>query len=270
MLLAEDFVFLHHAKTGGSFVTNALTEIYAAQCGNMLIDIDKHGRVEDIPEEYRKKSIVTIVRNPFDYYVSNYVFGYWIERDSEYGVHWNATRMRAHFPGYPYLTFREFIKGALELGGGLPERDWEFQKSLGLGALSIKMLAYSVRDYRSLLEPLGTRRDLDRLKQEIQRTRFLHTERLNQETRQWLTDLGIPQQFTRPIEDAPKIQPLNTPGGTALRGGHGQPRTLDWQALFDDDTIQLVLERDWLFFELFPEYSHDGSLAPRVYSAGVR
>lgn len=258
MIIADDFVFLHPPKTGGSFVTEVLEQTYAAQWGHSIVNMDKHGGVERVPTEHRSKQLITIVRNPFDYYASHYQFGYWIGRQtgSWLGL-WNDGEIAARFAGYPYLTFAEFIEAALDFGlKHLPLNQQSLANTLHIGPLTVRMLQFSVDDYIGLLENLAATGETGLLKHEIAKVKFLHTESLNVEVHRWMIELGVPDDIAGPVLSKSKIQPLNTPDGVVLARGHGQPRCAQTPALFDERTRAKVVEREWLFFTLFPEYRH--------------
>jgi hypothetical protein len=256
MIIADDFVFLHPPKTGGSFVTEVLTDVYARQHGRRIVNLDKHGDIESVPREHRSKPQVTIVRNPFDYYSSTYQFGYWIDRQIEPSLAlWNDVEMKSRFPTYPYLKFPEFLEGALEIGNKhLEPAHQELARTLRLGPHTIRMLQFSLRGYIPALETFGVTGDVGVLSSQIKPTRFLHTETLNKDMFDWLVDLGVPARLAAPVLAKPDIKPLNTPNGKVLKNGHGQNRTVHWSELFDERTRAAVVEYEWLFFSLFPEY----------------
>jgi hypothetical protein len=255
MIIGDSFVFLHPPKTGGSFVTEALTEIYADRFGHPILNVNKHGWTDHIPVEHRSKQIVTTIRNPFDYYASFYVFGYWINREVE---HWpsfrNEEEARNQFPGYPYISFADFLQISFEIGyNHLAPQVQALANSLRLGPMTVIMLQYLTPDYSRLMEK-AVSGDVGALKRSVARTRILRTESLNQDTYDWLLQLGVPPALAEPALSKPKIQPMNTPDGVHLERGHGQPRQVHWSELFDARTKAVVMEREWLFFELFPEY----------------
>jgi len=262
MIIADDFVFLHPPKTGGSFVTEVLTDIYAGRFGRRIVNTDKHGWTDRIPAEHRSKQIVTTIRNPFDYYASFYVFGYWINRDVENWPRFkDEQEAKSRFPGYPYISFADFLKISFEISyRHLTEPAKTLASSLRLGPMTVIMLQYLTPNYADLLQTVVDRGDTQTLKKAVARTRVLHTESLNQETYDWLLEMGVPPAIAEPVLSKPKIQPVNTPDGRMLDRGHGQPRQLQWPDLFDDRTKAAVIEQEWLFLELFPEYTR-GSMA---------
>jgi hypothetical protein len=262
MIIGDDFVFPHPPKTGGSFVTEVLTDIYAGSFGRPIVNTEKHGWTDHIPVEHGNKQIVTTVRNPFDYYVSFYMFGYWINRRVE---HWLSFRddeeEKSRFPGYPYISFADFIEISFEIGyKHLAPPVRAAANSLRLGPMTVIMLQYLAPSYFELMETLAVSGDIGALKRSIARTRVLHAESLNLDTYHWLVQLGVPPAIAEPVLSKAKVQPVNTPDGVPLERGHGQPRQVHWSTLFDERTKAAVIEREWLFFELFPEYTSNSML----------
>ena len=257
MLISDTFVVLHPPKTGGSFVTEAIQELYVGSEGRSLTSHEKHGAVADIPFEDRSKQLVVTVRNPFEYYASVYQFGYWIGREEEpTAAPWDCAEMRRQFASYPYLTFEEFIKGTFELGreSGSPAVQ-QIKQQLKLGPLTMLILKFSVPDYVEVLERLTVDKDTRPLKALIARVRFLHAESLNRDTFHWLLDLGISRAVAENVIHKSKVQPRNSPNGNILRNGHGQPRDRHWSTYFNSFTRAIVVRHEWLFFELLPEYA---------------
>ena len=274
MVISDDFVFLHAPKTGGTFLTEVLTEVYTHHLQRRLICTNKHGGVERIPPEHRAKQRVTIVRHPFDYYASHYRFGYWINRpwDSiENGrplvrtmpCFWDDDKMRRLFSNYPYLSFEQYLDGALHFNyGPLSPDNRHLADRLRLGPATVSALFYSVPDYLLLLEQLVVDHDLTHLKRQVAQTRILHTECLNQDTYRWLLELRIPPEVAEVALHKQPVKPLNTPDGKTLERAHGQPRNTHWSALFSERAKAWVVEYEWLIFELFPEYSWATEVAP--------
>jgi hypothetical protein len=259
VILSDEFVYLHQPKTGGTFVCEVLADIYAGRTGRKYTNWNKHGGVESIPPEFRTKPIVTTIRNPFDYYASHFHFGWWLERElsPDMFMLWKEKDMRMNCASYPYISFEEFIFGALRFWHAqiLPERLVPGARAVRLGPFTLTMLYYSLPGYEETLERFFATHDTADLKRGIAKARFLHTESLNVETYRWLLDLGVPAADADPVLFKGKVQPLNTPNGQVLPGGHGQPRSTHWTSLFTPATRRAVVQNEWLFFEMFPEYS---------------
>jgi hypothetical protein len=97
MIFTDQFVYVHEPKTGGTFVTSVLLQLYDVRWtrwthlrntlqsnmvfrrprGTLIYNSHKHGACEHIPEAHRHKQILASVRNPYDLYVSQYEFGWW-------------------------------------------------------------------------------------------------------------------------------------------------------------------------------------------------
>ena len=68
MMITKDFIFLHFPKTAGtSLRTYMLNEA-------KLEYASSHAHISSIPEIHKGKRIIVFLRNPFDWYVSNYFF----------------------------------------------------------------------------------------------------------------------------------------------------------------------------------------------------
>ena len=72
MLLSDHFVFVHLLKSGGTFVKRILLEHAPADWH--CTDLEGHPTVDQIPPEHRGKPCFGFVRNPWDWYVSCYVY----------------------------------------------------------------------------------------------------------------------------------------------------------------------------------------------------
>jgi len=254
MLISDQFVFLHGPKTGGTFVTEVFTQVFAS-VGCTLLNIHKHGRTEDIPLQHDSKQLVTTIRNPFDFYASHYCFGYWIDREPSDLNLFDEELMRERFTSYPYISFDEYVDGVLHLcPKRLPKDNQHLVEELKLGPATVSALFYSARHHLALLEKFARTGDIGPLKAEIAKTKLLHTEALNRDTYQCLVDFGVPHELAQIALMKAPVKPLNTPMGTVLERGHGQPRQAQWRELFTRGLYEAALEYEWLFFELFDEY----------------
>src|SRR4051812_33210777 len=108
MIITVRFVYIHMPKTGGTFVTEVLTRIHkpllprpsrwirvreilaillprmkltaAGQSSpyGPLVDIEpKHGTCHDVPPPHEHKPLLSTLRNPYDWYVSQFEFAWW-------------------------------------------------------------------------------------------------------------------------------------------------------------------------------------------------
>lgn len=72
MLISESkkFAFVHFYRTGGTWLTNILTK-FSPQAWGVRQNAHPHARALHAPEGYK---VFAFVRNPWDWYVSNYFF----------------------------------------------------------------------------------------------------------------------------------------------------------------------------------------------------
>jgi hypothetical protein len=71
MLISKEFVFIHIPKTAGDFIK----KVCQAHFGDDYFvghDLKKHGSAGDLPQAYRDLPVFSLVRNPWDWYVSWY------------------------------------------------------------------------------------------------------------------------------------------------------------------------------------------------------
>ena len=83
MIVVKDaFVYIHHPKTGGTFVTEMLRKVASENNGFSIQELPglKHSGISKIPEEFRGLPVVINVRNVFEHYVSRYKFEWWARR----------------------------------------------------------------------------------------------------------------------------------------------------------------------------------------------
>ena len=139
MLITDKFVFIHMPKTGGTFVSSTLLRIHSSyldlphdyffstppkklklvsrnvtenfdspKYGSVVNQLPKHGKCRQIPQEHRKKQIVSILRNPYDWYVSQYEFGWW-KKKGYWEHYWKVSGRKGRAPQVPKLSFEEFL-----------------------------------------------------------------------------------------------------------------------------------------------------------------
>jgi len=82
MLIADDFVFLHIPKTGGTFVQRVISE----HLPDVDIGLYTHTCYDDFPEDARHLPGFYVIRNPWDWYVS------WVHYSTEWGARRKPSR----------------------------------------------------------------------------------------------------------------------------------------------------------------------------------
>ena len=117
MLIADRFIFIHFPKTGGTFVTKVLEEYLNAHgypCKRITINLliphtseiyGQHGGCNEIRRGWEtSRVLLSIRRNPYDIYVSQYEFEWWKRQPKV-----DPNIIRKDFPDFPNLTFEQFL-----------------------------------------------------------------------------------------------------------------------------------------------------------------
>jgi len=275
MLLTNRFVYVHEPKTGGSFVTYVMTELHGVLTevrGLRLINqtlrrrlptasfyLDRlvssptppaprgapygalyrwndHGTCREIPRTYRSRQILATVRNPFETYVSEYLFGWW--KRPEYVPHYRrlVNEFSRRYRSFPDLTFAEYLN-LLHEAWALPESR-DLHGPDGTGYLTERFVRFYFRS--------GDARDTG----DMYPVRFLRTAQLNEDLVRFLleTDYGPADvDFVRSLDHV-------LPVGGAEIGFADRAASHDWASLYTPEVWEIVRAKDKLIFDLFPEF----------------
>ncbi len=259
MLLTDRFVFIHLPKCGGTFVTAMLKDIHhyrPSRLGRMisnlvpnglgpLVDTDRWGTKHDgchaIPRAHRDKLIVASVRNPYDRYVSQFHFRWWVRSPERLTL--PLKEIEKLYPGYPEISFHDFVM--------LSNTHVRFTKYPGilpnehLGAYSVRFLTTFFRDPQRAYPLIDDKYiNESRCNADMLPIRFLNMERLNQDLHDFLLSVGYPAERISRVCEADRIRP-----------GSGRKRSdYDWQKHYTPDLKAFVRSREKLIFSIFPEF----------------
>ena len=100
MIGSRHFVFVHMPKTGGTFVQSCLEQLNQSSSDkparwfsfrraeqkpfHIIRSVPKHGTVMAIPAAYEELPIVGCIRDPLEWYRSNYRFAWWQRYPDKY------------------------------------------------------------------------------------------------------------------------------------------------------------------------------------------
>lgn len=261
MNITPAFVFVHMPKTGGTFVSSALRQLHSGerpaewllrsefllQTRNRLVrllqggklayeEFNKHGTCHDIPPAAAHLPILSCMRNPYDWYVSNYKYGWWRTHPADY------PGLRDD-PRWPDLSFADYLE--------LSHTNWLNAPNPGvavnptLGRLTVLFLNYYARKPETVLaigDEDGTTAvsPLD----DLFPVHFLDTAHLNRELYDYLLSTGCyPAESLAFIQEKEKISPRNQ-------------RQADetWGKFYTPEQKAEIRHRDRLLFQLFPQY----------------
>ena len=240
MILCDDFVFVHYPKTGGTFVTDVLSRVFAA-LGKSFVDTNKHGTCAEIPPAYAGVPMCSCIRNPYDVKVSQFKFEEWITKAPPEGL----VEAKKRFHHFPALSFQEFLQ-AIDLMSPAYLRNVAINPfAASLGQHTHRFMRTFFRDYQE------TVKNLDEafvarapLQEHMYPVRFFRTHRLNQDLHAFLLERGYPREHIDFILTERKILPK---GGTRKEGDH-------WSRFYTPELMAWVRRRERLIFRLFPEF----------------
>ncbi|MCB0482861.1 MAG: sulfotransferase family 2 domain-containing protein [Flavobacteriales bacterium] len=260
MNITNSFVFIHMPKTGGTFVSSVLRKLHHTgrlhdvmlRKESMLfakykllklikgkqidyLEFNKHGTCREIPVEYRNLPILSCIRNPFDWYVSNYKYAWWRSHPQDY------PGLQDHSK-WPNLGFSEYLS--------LSNAEWvkilnpNVTVNSSLGRFTILFINY----YCEHPDEVVSLQDDDALFSAIQSNMFpitfMETSNLNSELYQILLSTGdYTTEQMKFILNKEKISPRN------------QRKAIEtWQSFFSNEEKNDIYYRDRFLFKLFPRY----------------
>jgi hypothetical protein len=274
MLINSKFVFVHMPKTGGTFVTTVMWTLHpppittwqrwlrtrarrllglpgahARSYGLLEVREPQHGTCHEIPAEAAHLPIVSCVRNPFDWYVSHYEFGWWkgtFERDrgqqpAPDGAAMEAVlpEFRRSHPHFPELSFAEYLDLCT-----LAAETMQQPGAPRLGLCTHTFLRYYFRD------PAAAAREMtvDFVRTGDHRAGmfdvlFLRMQQLNDDLHRFLLTQDYRPEDLQFVLQKPRELPL----------GRGRSDDQPWQAYYTPELSQRVRGLDGPLLAMFPD-----------------
>lgn len=246
MLITPDFVFIHMPKTGGTFIARMLQKVY----GEAAVETGrKHATCDEIPAAERGKPIVSVMRSPFDRYVSQYHYGWWRTQPQEYC---DPAVIRADFPQYPDVGFADFVKIAnrffvnVHRGVANGYQTPCLPPALAPGWHTEQFVRFFCRDSRqafaNLTEPALQAGRAEPYEYPVE---FLRTQTLNDDLADVLARVGV---------DAALVDAVRTHARVLPEQAHEAREGADADDYFDEPLRDFVLRKEAFLFNRFPEY----------------
>ncbi len=247
MIVVNDaFVYIHHPKTGGTFVTEMLRKVSSIDKAIYIKELPglKHAGIGKIPDEFRHLKVVTNVRNVFEHYVSRYTFGWWADPEHSNKI-FKMEKVRDEYPEFPDLSFSQFLRffNQWHLRGSMAAGRIEQLSKANIGFNSWVLTRLTSKKPAKLIQNIDDMKD-DNLHKRFSKIRFLRTENLNSDLHGLLKECGADDKKILPILDAPPILPK--------KGGRGKKKKT-WHKYFNEQDIAFIVEKDRLYFRLFPD-----------------
>ena len=257
MVITDRFVLLNFPKTGSTFARTVLGRLHpegsikralvAMRLANPAIrDLHmeryrmdpsepvkrtQHLVYAQVPDEHRHKTIVSIMRDPFARLISAYEFKDWIRALAA------IPEIGEEYPHFPKLTFEEYVTAQFKHA----KQHWLPADGAGLdlGPHTIQFIRFYARDPKAYLMGMRPGRSIrEDLANAFAPVRFLHTENLNLELYDLLKDHGYAEDRIAFVREMNKVK-------TTIRSR---------QEYFTPPLRALVLHRERMLFDLFPEY----------------
>lgn len=234
MIITDKFIMINFPKTGSTFARKVLEELYSSENndttflsqlnlsvtdnkpyfmsimlpeiefpGKGITQFDQHGKWEQVPEHLKYKPVVSIVRNPYERYISAYEFNLW----KTYLVD-SLENIKVKLPSFPELSFEQYLDYQdLQIDYRFPENENE----IVTGNQTAQFIQYFFKDPRktfsSLCDDYIYSGDY---KKDLPNVTFLRNENLNFDLWHYLLNQGYPKDRIAFILTKGKIRPENT------------------------------------------------------------
>jgi len=197
----------------------------------------QHGRWEQIPNPYKDRPVVGIVRNPYERNISNYEYRWWAN-------HPIAPRevLIDEFPNFPDLSFEEYIRYQ---NFNTRYRINEIKLKTVLGNQTVQFIQFFFKDPRRVLsviddEYIGS----GAYREDMPNITFLKTENLNEDLYCFLLKHGHNKEELAFILDRKRLRPENT------KRSSDQER----KNYLTKDLIDLINWQERLLFKIYQDY----------------
>lgn len=269
MLITSDFVFVHMPKTGGTFVRKHTVDLYRTRLARALpqaiesrlvrrgrgrniagrkptaalgallgvTEGRQHARRAHIPVYARDRPVLGARRHPLDWYVSQYMFGWW--RDPRRSGTYKLGVKR--FANFPDLSFDEFLEFTMAVGD---QHGAELGLTFPAGRATVQLLRFYARDDDAYRDQ-DSAAVLAKAREQFSDVTLLDTNHLSEQLADYLA------RFDHP---APAIERVRT-SGRILPPLQAEVRDeRDFRSQYSAAWIDEIRTRDQLVFELFADY----------------
>ncbi len=262
MILTDNFIYLHHPKTGGTFVTTMLEKLLPNQGrrrrsrwrglitgstqGGLIKTPEDHDNCCDIPLMFRDKPIFSTIRNPYDRYVSLYRYGAWRTYPER---HYNVAEILKIYPHFPNLSFAEYLKAAnmLSLRKKIEVSSSLINKNAGIQTCFFMRMFFN-KTVKNILEKFDKNYiKSQNFKKDMFSVHFIKTENLNNELYEFLSRFIEDKNSLKFILKSDKILPNSL-------GKSYQQKDTTSEKYYTPELKAFVREKEELLFTLFPEY----------------
>lgn len=236
MLITESFVMLNYPKTGSTFARKVIKDLYASEprrwfrrryCEELILpnirhvgQPDQHGCYSQIPRRYRNREVMSIVRNPYERFLSGFEFRAWAINPLV-----AVETIRERFPKFPDFTLDEYVDFCrFEQDSAVGPQTFQFMQLFG----------------RELPQSLSERPSLKEVMTGLAEVTFLRQENLNSELIAFLNRKGFSAERIAFIQ---KHEPMNVTIN----------KSPDRKSLWTQKALNFVSTSETLLFQIFAE-----------------
>lgn len=266
MIITDRFVYLHLGKTGGTFVELVMERLHQVPKGLYYNTVrpdhqatfgnyDQHECYTDLAPEYRDRPVLSTIRDPFDWYVSLYEFGWW---KTHPGTLFDDARMADLYPSYPDLSFPEFIGAITDFRPGVLHPVGINRSSPGpfadadVGYYTYLFVFSLFADPAGVLGQPGLRDRDDPAWGEMPRTRFVTTCNLNRGLHEFLLEMGYGADEVAFVPTLGRVNQTETRKASAGT----------WAEYYTPEMLSMIRRKDRLIFGMFPQFDPDRATTP--------
>jgi len=238
---------LNFPKTGSSFSRKIIKRVYAnalidkpnsnLMCEELILpnirnkvtqgNLDHHGTFSQIPQKYRNRIVVSIIRNPLDRFLSLFMFGAWKQSPPI-----PNTEIKKQFPNFPNLEIDDFIK--------MQSQSIKYRLGFDIGKVeigiqSIQLVQMFFEKPETVLKKIFSGSySKDEILSEIGNIKFLMQENLREGLISLLADFGFTQN---------ELQFIQTEKASNITNYEGFSKSK-----LVTENLQLYLtEKEWLY-----------------------
>lgn len=214
MLIVKDFLLLNYPKTGTTFTRYLIKSMYDPNIKEFLgvnpMNPDSsryspHLSFSQIPADYLDLPVVSIYRDIFDRYISQYTFRWW-ETNSSTDFKIAAAKFNSDFPK---LSFREYLEVLEHVEKPRILNSFNLPSSSEIGLQTIQFIVFYTKNPAACLEDAVSKTNID-LIDYMPKVHFLRQKNLRSDLIDFLSKFNKKESL---VDQVNKIPDLNVSRG---------------------------------------------------------
>jgi hypothetical protein len=209
MLITNDFVILNYPKTGTTFTRTVLKQLYGDDAREVFgfnpmnpdsVAKSPHLSYSQIPVDYLALPVVSIYRNIFDRYVSQYTFNWWRDHSS------SEFKLGAAliFPRFPDLSFFDYLEVLENVEKPRILNNIGLPTTIDVGFQTLQFVIFYAKNPKKCLKAIISNPCID-LKDFMPDIKFLRQEKLRDDLVNFLANTRVADQSRELIAKIPNV-----------------------------------------------------------------